>query len=525
MKVCKVRLKAAKKKSFAARLAAHTRQTIIIAVLCAVITGVTVEVAQSQISDFRRTGQIRAIVSEVETEVPPAHATAVSTHFGVKFSGAARAKIDFYFTYSSVESGKAVEKWAALTGDKDWSALSNRPARASGNLRGNKLFNAEISPVGEKLENYLTDPPPTVGTYKIVAVPLTIQPTAAAAGKISSADSSPDSAAASNVTPEAIRHLLFNAPNAVNRFYREASYGMFGFAGAHHPQADVVPVTITATISGNCQEQIINQFTQTVRQRLLEQNIDTTNGSIDLGIIIFNDTAGCPNYPFVTRGALGQRGVPQWLWMPESWFVSGGAAVMAHEIGHALGNNHVYALRCADFDNAQTCVFTEADDRGLMTYGGRFYMMPNNFERRRWGWHPPGAFDASAAGNLAQTFDLHSPVLPAFKDGARRGRFYFRGLTTGAHFEYDVYPEARRNQGMFEKYQAADESFRAGIAVRIGHKYFVEPGAVAVLLDPNGTPQVEDAPLRENQQVAIGGVTIKCLREQNPFWGTRMRVQ
>ncbi len=440
---------------------------------------------------------------------------------GFRFSGVARSKVDFYFTYPVFENGAATEKWVALPGDRNWSDLSNQPVRASGSLKGNKLLDARVSPLSVPPENYLTNPPPTVGLYKVVAVPLTIQPTMATTA--ARENSGQDSTAALNVTPEAIRNTLFNAPKAVNKFYLEASYGMFGFTGVHHPQVDVVPVTIQATISSNCQEQIMNQFTQIVRQRLLEQNIDTMNGGVDLGIIIFNDLPGCPNYPFATRGALGARGVPQWLWMPESWFATG-PSITAHEIGHALGGNHPYFLRCTDFDNAQTCVVAEANDRDLMTYGGEYYLMPNNFERRRWGWHPAGAFDNPSTG-FVHLFDLQSTVLPFVKDSARRGRFYFRNLMSGPFFEYDIYPEARRNWGQFERYQGNDEAFRQGIAVRIGHRNFAAPEGAPALLDPNGTATLEDAPLRENQQVSIGGVVIKCTREHNPGWGTRMKVQ
>ncbi len=105
----------------------------------------------------------------------------------------------------------------------------------------------------------------------------------------------------------------------------------------------------------------------------------------------------------------------------------------------------------------------------------------------------------------------------------KQGRFYFRNLT-GAWRGWDIYPEARRNWGQFERYQTADEPFRSGIAVRIGSGNYGDPDALSILLDPNDTIQVEDAPLRENQQVSIGGVLIKCAREHNPSRGTGMRV-
>ena len=489
---------------------------IVVAAFCAVLLGFRTGFASAQAYNFYQTGQIRPVISEAETKTS-SWQDAVNDA-GFNFSSGLESKAEFYFTYLVSEDGVPTEKWVALPNDRAWNQFSNQLVRLSGNLKNNKLLTAVVSPLTRLLENYLTNPPPTAGLYKVVAVPLTIQPQSAR-GKLFK------DAVALTVTPEAIRNTLFNAPNSVNKFYLEASYGMLSFSGVHHPQVDVVPVTIGATISTNCQEQIITQFTPLVRQRLHEQNIDTTNGSVDLGIIIFNDMPGCPPYPFSTRGALGQRGAPLWVWMPESWFVTG-PAIMAHEIGHTLGANHPAALRCTDFDNPQTCVVVvnaDADDRDMMTYGGRHYLMPNNYERRRWGWHPPDAFDNPSNG-FAHIFDLHSPVLPFVKDGIRQGRFYFRNLT-GTYIGWDIYPEARRNWGQFERYQAADEAFRSGIAVRIGHSNYGDPEALSVLLDPNNTVGFEDSPLRENQQISIGGVLIKCIREHNPGRGTRMRVQ
>ena len=452
-------------------------------VFSAILIGLSAAPGSAQTSNFSRTGQIRAIVSETKTEA------------------------EFYFTYSTAEN---TEKWLALPRDKNWSALSNQTVRLSADLKAHKLSNVSVLPLTALTREYLMNPPPTAGIFKTVAVPLTIQPLAV--------DVNP----ALGITPEAIRYHLFNAPNSVNNFYREASYGAFGFAGVHHPQGDVVPVTIQAAISSDCQDQIVNQFTPIVRQRLLEQNIDTTNGSVDLGIIIFNDTPGCPNYPFATRGALGARGVPQWVWMPESWFVTG-AVILTHEIGHALGGNHPFTMRCADFDVPQTCTYTDSADRDIMTSGGRYGMLPNNYERRRWGWHAPGAFDNPPLGNIA-SFDLHSPVLPFIKDSSRRGRFFYRSLA-GVHAGWDVYPEARRNWGIFERYAEADQAFRTGIAVRVGRSDYGDPEAKTFLLDPDETAAEADAPLGENQQLSIGGVRLKCLREHNPAAGTRMKVE
>jgi hypothetical protein len=208
--------------------------------------------------------------------------------------------------------------------------------------------------------------------------------------------------------------------------------------------------------------------------------------------------------------------------MPESWFMTG-AVILTHEIGHALGGNHPFTMRCANLDDPQTCAYTDAADRDIMTSGGRFGMLPNNYERRRWGWHSAGAFDNPLAGNIAM-FDLHSPVLPFIKASPKRGGFFFRSLS-GVHAGWEIYPEARRNYGIFERYEQADEAFRLGIALRVGRSDYGDPEAKTFLIDTNPTIEDADAPLRENRQIAIGGVTIKCLREHNPSAGTRMKIE
>lgn len=450
---------------------------------------------------FDCVGVIRAVV--VETEAPRED----NAFFpGIKFVGPARSKVEYYFVKDGLDGDAHNEKWIKLPDDRSWSSWSNRRVRLEGVLKKGSLSNVAIV---DRLEKEPLVWQPTTGLYKIVAVPLTIQPSGGGQASLT-------------VTPEAIRDTFFNTPKSVNNFYREASYEMLSFRGVHHPQIDVVPATVTATISGDCQNQIITEFTPIARQRLLEQNIDTTNGSVDLGVIIFNDVAGCPPYPFATRGALGTRGAPLWVWIPESWFVTG-PAIVAHEMGHAFGGNHPVSVRCSNFDDLQTCVYVEANDRNMMTAAGQYYVMPSNYERRRWGWHPPWAF-MSLSPNFSQEYDLRSPSVVFAKDGFRSGRFYFRPLG-GVYSGYEIYPESRRNWGRFEQYTATDDAYRSGVTVRKGHVNFTDPEARSALLDPNSTPTNDDSPLRVNQSLTIGGVTITCRRESNPGWGTRMFIQ
>lgn len=488
-----------------------TRRAVTIAAFCSILFALNAGFVPAQTGNFYQTGRIRAIVSETKPKLAPMAAPAAES----VAAPAADSRIKFYFTYSHLENGAPAEKWIALPDDRDWRPVANQKALVSGSLMDGKLSNPAVTLLEARAETAATSPPPTVGLYKIVVVLLTIQPPTAG-GK--PGENAP---AALTVTPEQVRAQFFSAPNSVNNFYREASFGRFGFTGVHDPQVDIVPVTIQTAISNDCHAQIMNQFTTTVRQRLLEQNIDTMNGSVDLGIIIFNDVAGCPTYPFATRGVLGRRGTPEWVWSPEVSFATG-PLLMAHEIGHALGGNHPLAMRCTNFNDPQSCTYTDAFDRDIMTSNGRSYHLPNNFNRRRWGWHPPEAFVNASTGSH-RLYELRSPGLPFGKDGARAGRFFFRQLG-GSYNEYDIYPEGRQRWGEFDRYQAADEAYLAGISLRIGHRNFGDPDAYTLLIDPNSTPHEDDAPLRENQQFSIGGVTVRCEREHNPRRGTRMSL-
>lgn len=90
---------------------------------------------------------------------------------------------------------------------------------------------------------------------------------------------------------------------------------------------------------------------------------------------------------------------------------------------------------------------------------------------------------------------------------------------------WDLYPESRRNWGLFEQYEGADEAFRLGVALRFGHSNYGDPDALSIIIDPNDTPELDDAPLRKDQKISFGKVLIECIREHNPSWGTRIRVQ
>lgn len=476
---------------------------------------ISFQTVKSQTNDFRQTGVIRPIVSETETQTPSWKNRV--NDFGIEFIGTAKSKTDYYFVYEANDNGFTNEKWIALSDEQDFSKFSNQTVLIEAKFDGKILSNASIKSLDQNAENEFVAPPPTVGIYKIISVPLTIQPQNANGKTIRERSNLA-------VTPEQIRNTLFNAPNSVNNFYKEASYGKLEFAGVHHPQIDVVSVTIQAAISSNCQDQIVTQFTPIVRQKLLEQNINTNNGSVDLGLIIYNDVQGCPPYPFATRGALGQRGAPLWVWMPESWFVTG-PSIIAHEMGHALGGNHPNFLRCTNFNDPQTCVSGEASDRNMMTAAGEFYLMPGNFERRRWGWHPDGVFD-SPINHALYMFDLKSSAYAYSKDSRKKGRFLYRNLgSNGVWGGWDIYPEGRRKIGLFEIYRPIDEAFLSGVSLRMGYSDYSHPEAFAMLIDTNNSAQIEDAPLRLNQQISIGGAIIQCTREQHPGWGTRIKIQ
>ncbi len=224
-----------------------TNRIFVTAIFCAILFGFNIRHAFAQTQNFHQTGYVRPVVLE----------------------GAAKtsAKVKYYFAYSVFENGTAIEKWAALPDAEIDGRLSNQSVRISGSLEDAKLSNVAVSPLTSLSENYLNNPPATAGLYKTVVVPLTIEPQSINNNKRSFKNT------ALGVTPEAIRNTLFNAPDSVNKFYLEASFGKFGFTGVYHPQTDVVPVTVQASISSDCQNQIVTEFTAIVRQRLLAQTL------------------------------------------------------------------------------------------------------------------------------------------------------------------------------------------------------------------------------------------------------------
>jgi len=101
----------------------------------------------------------------------------------------------------------------------------------------------------------------------------------------------------------------------------------------------------------------------------------------------------------------------------------------------------------------------------------------------------------------------------------------FRYLSGAYPGGWAIFPEARRNWGVFERYQGVDDEFRLGITVRMGHADWGHPQAMSILLDPNSTTTLSDAPLLENEQLSIGGVIVRSVRGHNPSMGTRVRIQ
>ena len=432
-----------------------------------------------------RTGMVRTIVSET-----PAIGSINLGGLNIEYAGTSR--VDHY-----LDEG-ANGFWSKLPPSEKWRKFSGKTVRIS--ERPSKDVEVEVlsaSPLWQ----------PTTGMYKTVAVLLTIVPTNTTAAPM-------------NVSPAMVRNSLYDSANSVDRFYREASFGAFGFRGVNSPTSETFSYIIQTAISSECQQQIVSEFTSSVRQSLLGNGINTYDGTVDLGIIIFNDVAGCPPYPFATRGELGARGVPLWMWIPTSWFTTG-SQIVTHEIGHALGNNHPASIHCSDWNNTSTCSVVDSSDRDIMASAGRYGMLPNNFERRRWGWHSENAF---SAGSLISTelLDLLSPrsVSPRTRLNRRR---YLNFSLNGPWAGWQVFPEARSNIGVFDQFNGTDAKYRRGVTLRLGHSYYIDPDTTSFLINDSGGDDA-DAPLMPGETFSFGGVRITPTLEWNPRTGTRISI-
>src|SRR5687767_10186049 len=114
---------------------------------------------------------------------------------------------------------------------------------------------------------------------------------------------------------------------------------------------------------------------------------------------------------------------------------------------------------------------------------------------------------------------IYLTCIPRFfrslKTELNREDFMFRYLSGAYPGGWAIFPEARRNWGVFERYQGVDDEFRLGITVRMGHADWGHPQAMSILLDPNSTTTLSDAPLLENEQLSIGGVIVRSVRGHN----------
>ena len=144
---------------------------------------------------------------------------------------------------------------------------------------------------------------------------------------------------------DAVRSIIFTAPNSVNAYIKEETYGQLSLTGKLRTDGDVFgPYTPTKTFSGVCDE--VDWGTEAEAAFKKQTGLDPETW--DNVVVVFQEpTSICA---FSGVGEIGQlkAGAARHSWI--NAIGSGGVptvSVVAHELGHNFGVDHAGAFNCS----------------------------------------------------------------------------------------------------------------------------------------------------------------------------------
>jgi hypothetical protein len=289
------------------------------------------------------------------------------------------------------------------------------------------------------------------------------------------------SAPSEPVSVERTREVVFTAPDSVNAYYREQSFGRVWFT------ADVFGwLTIDAPTTG-CP---YRDWSAAARATAGGRGIDLAD--YDHLVYVFPYMSACG------WGGLGE------LPGDESW-VNGAPTlrVIGHELGHNLGAHHANALRCTDGVGQGLSLAEEAACEQT-EYGDPFSIMGGSASRHLNGWHKAhlGWIDGSGIRSITSTGDYTLSPVGFIGPGAQLLRI---SREDGTYLYVDF---RRPFRTYFETFPLGSPAI-GGVSVRIAPDLGSYVQSALVDAHPK-THSLDDAPLLPGEQLTdpVTGVTI-----------------
>jgi len=214
------------------------------------------------------------------------------------------------------------------------------------------------------------------------------------------------------VTAAEARAAVFDAPDSMNAFYREASFEQVSFTG------DVVGWLRLPSVGKQC-----NPF------QILNDAVEAADPMVDFRqyerLILLPTTPGVTGCGSADLGTLGKAQIQtaegtlsisvSWDFIPISGAPPLDPGVMAHEMGHNLGLLHANGLECPTETIDTTCIDTDYGD-AFDVMGSGTLLHFNAYHKERLGWLLPANVAAGGEGTYTvQALETPTGAIQAVK--------------------------------------------------------------------------------------------------------------
>lgn len=290
---------------------------------------------------------------------------------------------------------------------------------------------------------------------------------------------------------EQARSRVFTAPNSVNAFYEEESYGQISLTGKLRADGDVFgPFSLSGSAAG-CP---YGTWDDEADQAATDAGIDLTGYQNIVYISPFESTCQWGGIAEVGGSRVNING---------NSFGEAPTATIAHELGHNLGLEHAGSWTCTNggvrVQISDTCTISE--------YGDPFDTMGTGFRHNN-GWNlaklgilgPENVKTVTTSG----TYSIRSALAPTTEPTVLRVP-RTRAVNNNSVSSW-YYLEIRQTGGVFEN---VSDATTTGVSIRATAE---GSSPETLLLDANpATSTFADAPLKVGETFDGGPVQIKTL--------------